>query len=121
MGSFLARPGTPTVMDEGIKILVDTTIAKSKVVVFSKTYCPFCKRAKAVLTKYPIKPDQLEIIEIEKRPDCSSIQAYLKEITGGSTVPRVFIDGKFIGGCDDTVALDNKGELEQLLVSCGAL
>ena len=73
-------------MDEGIKILVDTTIAKSKVVVFSKTYCPYCKRAKAVLAKYPIKPDQLEIIEIEKRPDCSSIQAYLKEITGGSTV-----------------------------------
>ncbi|XP_015784727.1 glutaredoxin-1 [Tetranychus urticae] len=121
MGSFLGRPATPTVMDEGIKIMVDSTISKSKVVVFSKTYCPYCKRAKALITKFPIKPDQLEIIEIEKRPDCSSIQAYLKEITGASTVPRIFIDGKCIGGCDDAIALDNSGELEKLLSSCGAL
>jgi len=28
----------------------------------------------------------------------------MKQITGGSSVPRVFIGGKFLGGADDTVA-----------------
>jgi len=36
-------------------------------------------------------------------------------------VPRIFINGKSVGGCDDTVQLDKNGQLEQLLKDCGAL
>ena len=63
----------------------------------------------------------MEIIEIEKRPDCSEIQSYLREITGASSVPRVFIGGKCIGGGDDTEALDRAGQLKPLLEQNGAL
>ena len=63
----------------------------------------------------------MEIIEIEKRPDCSEIQSYLREITGASSVPRVFIGGKCIGGGDDTEALDRTGQLRPLLEQNGAL
>jgi glutaredoxin 3 len=63
----------------------------------------------------------MEVIEIEKRPDCSEIQAYLRELTGASSVPRVFIGGKCIGGGDDTEALDKTGQLQPLLQQSGAV
>lgn len=88
----------------------------------------------------------MDWIEVEKRPDCAQIQAYLKELTGASSVsdfgcifllnldsdlkfyycyhdqvPRVFVDGKCIGGCDDTTAADSSGKLQTLLTECGAL
>ena len=69
-----------------VRIFVDSTVNRYKVTVFSKTFCPYCRRAKELLSNYPIKEDCLEIIELEKRPDMSQIQSYLKELTGASTV-----------------------------------
>merc|ERR1719188_673506 len=43
------------------------------------------------------------------------------ELTGGRSVPRVFIEGKFIGGADDTIAKKASGELLTLLEGAGAL
>jgi len=60
------------------------------------------------------------VIEIEKRPDCGEIQTYLKQLTGASSVPRVFIGGKCIGGGDDTEAMDKMGQLKPLLEQNGA-
>lgn len=59
---------------------------------------PYCTKAKSVLGKYSIDPLKLDVIELEKRPDCDEIQSYLREITGASSVPRVFVGGKCIGG-----------------------
>jgi glutaredoxin 3 len=39
----------------------------------------------------------------------------IKNQTGWDTVPQIFIGDKFIGGCDDLLALDSKGELDKLL------
>ncbi|RWS12575.1 glutaredoxin-1 protein-like protein [Dinothrombium tinctorium] len=110
-----------TQMDESIKIFVDTTINKYKVAVFSKSYCPYCRRAKEIITGYPLKPGVLEVVEIEKRPDCSQIQAYLKSLTGASTVPRIFVNGAFVGGCDDLTKIHETGEFEQMLKECSAI
>lgn len=40
---------------------------------------------------------------------------------GGRTVPRIFLDGRFIGGADDVAALDASGELERMLREAGLL
>jgi hypothetical protein len=40
---------------------------------------------------------------------------------GGRTVPRIFVDGRFIGGADDVSALDASGELERMLREAGLL
>ena len=63
----------------------------------------------------------MEIIELEKRPDCSEIQSYLRDLTGASSVPRVFIGGRCIGGGDDTAAADANGQLLPLLRQASAL
>lgn len=101
-----------------IKVLVDTKIAGKKVMVFSKSYCPYCKKAKQVLSKHvgqDLAAEDYEVMEIENHPNCDAIQDYLQKLTGARSVPRVFINGKCIGGGDDTQALDQKGQLSIML------
>jgi len=71
--------------------LVSSLIKKHAVVVFSKTYCPYCKKAKAALTaiKAPF-----EAVELDTRNDGADIQNALEKLTGRRTVPNVFIAGK---------------------------
>lgn len=54
-------------------------------------------------------------IEIEDRPDCNQIQDVLNEMTGARSVPRVFIDGNFIGGGTDVKKLGENGQLAKML------
>ena len=63
---------------------VDQAIKSHKVVVFSKTYCPYCTKAKNVLGKYKLK--DAKIIELDDRDDSDVIQDYLAKITGARTV-----------------------------------
>lgn len=105
-------------VEMSVKQFVDSTIKNNKVVVWSKSYCPYCKKAKhAIFSIVPV--DEVEVVELDLHPMGDEIQDYLKDITGGRSVPRVFINGKFIGGGDDTVAKLKSGELEKLLKEAG--
>lgn len=64
------------------KEFVDKVIANHKVAVFSKTYCPFCYKAKDALRSFDLKKDYT-VVELENRDDCQEIQDYLNELTGG--------------------------------------
>ena len=72
---------------------VEAKIAAKKVMVFSKTYCPYCKTAKTVLAKYlkngTISTDDYEVMEIENDPKMDEIQDYLKKKTGKRSVCSV--------------------------------
>ncbi|XP_033118050.1 glutaredoxin-like [Anneissia japonica] len=100
------------------KHFVDTAIHDKCVVVFSKSWCPYCKMAKTALDDVGAK---YEVVELDKRGDGDAIQDYLKSITGAKTVPRVFIKGKCIGGGSETRDLKESGELENMLRECNAL
>ena len=73
------------------------------------------------MDKYAINPEDIEILEIETRPDMDEIQRYMKKLTGQSSVPRVFIGGKCIGGGDDVMALHQSKQLETMLKNVAAL
>ncbi|KAL0821798.1 hypothetical protein ABMA28_005210 [Loxostege sticticalis] len=92
---------------------IKTAISQDKVVVFSKSYCPYCKMAKDVFSKVkqPIK-----VYELDERNDGDSIQDTLAQITGFRTVPQVFINGNCVGGGSDVNALYNSGKLEPMLI-----
>ena len=67
---------------EEVKKFVDAKIQGKKVMVFSKSYCPYCKRAKDVLKKYlgkDLAEEDYEVLEIEDRGDCDGIQDYSEE------------------------------------------
>jgi glutaredoxin 3 len=100
---------------------VDEKIGTHKVAVFSKSYCPFCHKAKAALESFKYKPNEFYWIEIEDRKDCQEIQDYLLKITGERTVPRVFINGRFFGGGNETERAYLDGSLEKTLIDVGAL
>jgi len=102
---------------------VDKMVHGKKVVVFSKSYCPYCQKAKAALDSFKLPADVLEWIELNERNDLDvdAVQDYLLSVTGGRSVPRVFIGGKFFGGGDDTAAAKKSGALEKLLKDAGAL
>ncbi|OVA15753.1 Glutaredoxin [Macleaya cordata] len=91
---------------------VEKTISSHNIVIFSKSYCPYCKRAKAVFKELNQKP---HVIELDQRDDGYDIQDALGEKVGRSTVPQVFINGKHIGGSDDTVEAYESGKLAKLL------
>ena len=58
-------------------------------------------------------------LQLDDMSDGGDIQDALQEVTGGRSVPRVFIGGKFFGGGDDTAAAASNGELVQLLTAQG--
>ncbi|XP_019161525.1 PREDICTED: glutaredoxin-C6-like [Ipomoea nil] len=93
-------------------------VASNPVVVFSKSYCPFCVDVKKLLTQLGAS---FKAIELDTESDGSEIQSALAEWTGQRTVPNVFIGGKHIGGCDKTIAVNQEGKLVPLLTEAGAL
>ncbi|KAG7388911.1 hypothetical protein PHYPSEUDO_011558 [Phytophthora pseudosyringae] len=97
---------------EASKASIADAIAKEKVLVFSKTHCPFCARVKGTLDVLDAK---YEVVELDTRDDGAEIQSQLLELTGQRTVPNVFINGKHIGGCDAVMALHAKSELVPML------
>jgi glutaredoxin 3 len=72
--------------------------------------CPYCIRAKALLkskgvefTEYAIDGDEQARSEMATRTN------------GKRSVPQIFIDDAYIGGCDDLHDLDDRGKLDPLI------
>ena len=104
-----------------VKSKIDNLLKEKKVVVISKSYCPYCVKGKQALAQYQILPECIEIIEIENDPDCQEIQDYMMAMTGARTVPRVFIGGKCIGGGNETASMHKNGTLGKMLKEVGAI
>ncbi|CAE8652712.1 unnamed protein product [Polarella glacialis] len=93
---------------------VKELVKEHEVILFSKTTCPFCTRAKSVLESEG-KP--FFVFELDQQPaeETAEMQDALVMMTGARTVPRLFVRGECLGGCDDVVALQSKGELSKVL------
>ena len=96
----------------GLEEQIKTTIAGSKVVVYSKSYCPFCQATKELFDKMGV---EYTAIELDKMEGGADMQAALLSSSGQRTVPNVFVSGKHLGGNDDTQKAAKSGELEELL------
>jgi glutaredoxin len=89
------------------------------VIIFSKTFCPFSKKAKHVLLDlYSITPAPY-VVELDEHPLGPQLQATLHDTTGRKTVPNILVMGKSIGGGDDIVELHQEGKLEDKLKTMG--
>ncbi|KAF7587018.1 hypothetical protein BBP40_007862 [Aspergillus hancockii] len=98
------------------KTKAQTIINENAVVVFSKSYCPYCTASKSLLKEQGAK---FIALELDKEKDGSAIQDALEEITNQRTVPNIFIKQSHIGGNSDLQAI--KGKLPALLKDAGAL
>jgi len=84
-------------------------------VIFSKTTCPACTRAKAALANAGAKVFTHEL------DGCDDLKSMLTQLTGVSTVPQVFVGGQYIGGGIDTQQKAQSGELRSRLRYAKAL
>jgi len=112
MGGIFSS-GTDDMADKAqVKATVEELIKQDRVVIFSKSTCPYCWDAKKVFDRLKQK---YQAIELNQHPQGATIQDVLNDMTGARTVPRVFVDGTCIGGGDDTVRLEKSGELAKML------
>jgi glutaredoxin 3 len=82
------------------------------VTIYSKDYCPYCVRAKALLTQKQVAFDE---VRIDQQPERRA--EMIAKANGRSTVPQIFIGTLHVGGCDDLLALDATGKLDPLLAA----
>ena len=77
---------------------------------YTTQVCPFCIRAKQLLKQRGV--ELIEEIRVDLDPDQRTA---MMKLTGRRTVPQIFIGDTHVGGCDDLVALDQRGGLLPLL------
>jgi glutaredoxin 3 len=83
------------------------------VTMYVSDWCPYCQRAKSLLTQKQIVFNEVNVEDDVK---------FREEMTARSnrrTVPQIFIGDKHVGGCDELYALDHSGELDRLIQGAG--
>lgn len=80
--------------------------------IYTKTFCPYCWRAKALLESKGVT-----YMEIAVDFGGEQKQAMIQRANGRTTVPQIFIGDLHIGGCDDLLALERDGKLDELIAA----
>ena len=83
---------------------------KNPVRMYTTQVCPYCIRAKALLKQRGVAA--IEEVRIDLEP---AQRQQMIALTGRRTVPQIFIGDTHVGGCDDLIALDQRGDLLPLL------
>lgn len=78
--------------------------------IYTKTFCSFCWRAKALLEKKGVayKEISVDFGGAEK-------ERMVKRAGGRTTVPQIFIGNTHVGGCDDLMKLEYDGKLDAMI------
>ena len=102
-------------MDAELKQRIEKLVASSKVFLFMKgtpqgPQCGFSARVVEVLQENGIEFKSFDVFEDE------AVRQGIKEYANWPTIPQVYVDGKFVGGCDILVEMAASGELKKLVV-----
>ncbi|HEY5922442.1 MAG TPA: glutaredoxin [Kofleriaceae bacterium] len=80
----------------------------ARIKIFTTSWCGYCHAAVRLLKQKDVDYEQIDAEDGKTR-------RWLREVTGRSTVPQVFIDERSVGGYTDLRDLDERGELDRLL------
>ncbi|MFC4700922.1 glutaredoxin 3 [Glaciecola siphonariae] len=80
------------------------------VVIYTKDYCPYCKRAKMLLEQKGVDYTEHDLMQT---PDLKT--EMVEKANGRTTVPQIFVGQTHVGGCDDLFALESANKLDALL------
>ncbi len=79
---------------------------------YTSRVCPYCQRAKSLLQQRGVA--QIDEVRVDLEP---AEREKMRALTGRRTVPQIFIGDTHVGGCDDLIALDQRGGLTALLAA----
>jgi len=91
---------------------IEQMVSAEAVVIYSKTWCPYCTQCKELLDSMG---QPYAVVELDRRDDGEAVQAALLTLTQQRTVPSVFVAGMHLGGNDDTQAAARSGRLAEML------
>ncbi|KAF9785162.1 thioredoxin-like protein [Thelephora terrestris] len=102
---------------------LETTVKSSPVVLFMKgnpamPQCGFSRAAIQILELHGVPPSKLKSFDVLED---SSLRSDIKEFSEWPTVPQIYVNGEFIGGCDILLSMHQSGELEKILVKEGVI
>ena len=86
----------------------------AKVEIYTKNFCPYCQRAKHLLSTKGVSFEEYDVTN-----DAAG-QRDMIERSRRRTVPQIFIDGHHLGGSDDLIEANRTGRLDQLLAGTTA-
>jgi glutaredoxin 3 len=79
------------------------------VVMYTTSWCPYCERARKLFARKNVTFSEIDIeSDAEKR-------AEMRNRSGRTSVPQIFIGDHHVGGSDDLLALEDEGKLDSLL------
>ena len=84
-------------------------MAGTDIVMYTKQWCPFCAKTKALLRAKGLEWSELDVTRDE------ALQAEMVERSGRRSVPEIFLGGELVGGYDDLARLNATGELDRRL------
>ena len=101
-------------MDENVKRQIQQTIESHRVVLFMKgtpgfPQCGFSNTVVQILKQVGVEFETVNVLAD------ADIRQGIKDFTNWPTVPQLYVDGKFVGGCDIVRDMFQKGELQTLV------
>jgi monothiol glutaredoxin len=101
-------------MDEATRNRIKSTIEDNRVVLFMKgtknfPQCGFSHRVVEILKKHGAAFQDVNVLTDP------AVREGIKEFSSWPTIPQLYVDGKFVGGCDIVTELHQNGELKTLL------
>lgn len=82
------------------------------VTIYTTMTCPYCRRAKALLSDKGVAFKEIDVGQNAALRDAMTERAH-----GSYTVPQIFVGDTHVGGCDELYALDRAGKLDPLLAA----
>ena len=95
-----------------IQTFIQSEVTNHPVVIFSKSYCPYCRQTKQLFQYLGV---QAQIHELDTMDNGALMQRTLLQMTGQRTVPSVFVNGTHVGGNDDVQEMHRNGSLAKAL------
>lgn len=81
------------------------------VTLYTTRYCPFCVRAKALLDHKAVAYTD---ISVDNNPE---LRQEMMAKSGRHTVPQIWVGEHHVGGCDELMALERSGDLDEMLAA----
>ena len=101
-------------MDDALKERIENDIKKNKVMLYMKgtpddPQCGFSAQVISVLKTYSVPFETFNILDDE------DVRQGIKEYSDWPTVPQLYVNGEFVGGCDVITEMHSGGELGPVL------
>jgi monothiol glutaredoxin len=116
-------PAARRLLTQQAKAQIEATVKSSPLVLFMKgnpemPQCGFSRAAVQILDIHGVSPDKMKTFDVLED---QSLRNDIKEYSEWPTIPQIYVNGEFIGGCDILLSMHQSGELEKLLQTEGII